>query len=124
MKKLILLSLLASCSVQAGEVILRCTDSTNREDGKTFMITKNMNGSLNYVVSREVVVNPETCGSRWGCEHDVVIYYREKMQKFNTPVTGAWEFRGTRTSLRFEPALGMNQVLLTYGETQKVLVCR
>ena len=55
------------------------------------------------------VLNPVSCGSRWGCDYENEVIYQERLKYADTQ--GALSFKSKRTSIMME---NMDEVLYTY----------
>lgn len=65
----------------------------------------------NLIVTKSVL-NPTSCGSRWGCDYETEVIYSDRLEALD--VQGAMYFQSKRTSITMED---MDEV--TYSYTAK-----
>ncbi len=105
MKKIILLVILFSGNVFAGEVI-NCTNAMKTDH--TYRLQELSSGDYQLTV-KKIVTDTNSCQSRWGCDTEGKIVYTDRLKA--TDYQGVMYFESKKTTVNMEY---MDEVDYTY----------
>ncbi len=105
MKKIILLGILFSTQVFAGEAF-HCTSALRQDH--TYRLSELQSGDYQLTV-KQLNTDPNSCRSRWGCDTVEKIVYEDRLKA--TDYQGVMYFESKKTTMNMEY---MEEVTYTY----------